>query len=104
MRKFVEYLVVISTKSSSLLRQQYAPVFKELNQASVTRRGETHEYHLAQMLVDMQEGNKESSKDENSEESKDESRDIDLMATMMRRKRKKSNQRTKKIAPFWMTK
>ena len=55
-------------------------MFEALNQASVTRRGETHEDHLAQMLVDMQVGNKESSEDENSEESKDESRDIDLMA------------------------
>ena len=82
MRKFVECMVAISTKSSSLLRQQYAPVFEALVQASVPRRGETHEDQLLQMLVDMQEGNEESSKDENSEEeSEDESRDIDLMAS-----------------------
>ena len=51
MRKFVEYLVAISAKSSSLLHQQYATVFEALNQASVPGRGKTHENQLAQMLV-----------------------------------------------------
>ena len=70
------------------------------NQASVTRRGETHEDHLAQMLVDMQEGKKESSEDENSEESKDESRDIDLMARDDEEEEEKIEPETKEDRAF----
>ena len=85
--EFIEYLVSIRTKSSSLLQEQYAPVFEALNHAAVSSRGETHEDQLAEMLVDMQEGNKESgsgeneSKQETGEDSEDESRGIDLMST-----------------------
>ena len=83
--EFIQYLVSISTKSSSLLREQYTPVFEALNHAAVSSHGETHEDRLAQMLVDMQEGNEESdsgeneSKQETGEDSEDESRGIDLM-------------------------
>ena len=45
--EFIEYLVSISTKSSSLLQEQYAPVFEALNHAAVSSRGETHEDQLA---------------------------------------------------------
>ena len=87
--EFIEYLFAISTKSSSLLREQYAPVFEALSRASVPRRGGTHGDQLAQMLVDMQEGNEESNSGENEseqetetgEDSEDESRGIDLMAS-----------------------
>ena len=81
--EFIQYLVSISTKSSSLLREQYAPVFEALNNAAVFSRGETNEDHLAQMLVDMQDGNEESGSGENEQEtfedSEDESRGTDLM-------------------------
>ena len=51
--EFTQYLVSISTKRSSLLREKYAPVFGVLNNAAVFSRDETNEDHLAQMLVDM---------------------------------------------------
>ena len=76
-------------KSSSLLREQYAPVFEVLNHAAVSSRGEMHEDQLVQMLVDMQEGHEESDSGENESEQEtetgedieDESRGIDLMAS-----------------------
>ncbi|KAL9979129.1 hypothetical protein ACROYT_G016743 [Oculina patagonica] len=43
-------------------------MFEVLNQASAPRRGEMHENQLAQMLVDMQQGNEESGEDKNSKE------------------------------------
>ena len=80
--EFIQYLVSISTKSSSLLREQYAPVFEVLNNAAVFSRGETNEDEQAQMLGDMQDGNEESgSEQETGEDSVDESRGIDLMAS-----------------------
>ena len=85
--EFIQYLVSISTKSSSLLQQQFAEVFEALNNAAVFNRGETHEDQLAQMLVNMQEGNEESGSGENEseqetgEDSEDESRGIDLMSS-----------------------
>ena len=80
--EFIQYLVSISTKSSSLLREKYAPVFEALNDAAVFSRGETNEDEQAQMLVDMQDGNEESgSEQETGEDSGDESRGIDLMAS-----------------------
>ena len=80
-------MVSISTKSSSLFQEQYAPVFEALKHAAFSSRGETHEYQLAQMLLDMQEGNEESGSGENEseqetgEDSEDESRGIDLMSS-----------------------
>ena len=71
--EFIQYLVSISTKSSSLLREQYAPVFEALNHAAVSSRGETHEDQLAQILVDIQEAE--------SEDREDDSRGIDLMTS-----------------------
>ena len=62
-------------------------MFEALNNAAVLSRGETHEDRLAQMLVDMQDGNEESGSGENEsdqetgEDSEDESRGIDLMAS-----------------------
>ena len=84
-KEFIQYLVSISTKSSSLLQERYAPVFEALNNAAVFNRGETHEDQLAQMLVDMQDGNEESGSGENESDdvesdSEDESRGIDLMS------------------------
>ena len=85
--EFIQYLVSISTKSSSLLQEQFAEVFEALNNAAVFSRGETHEDQLAQMLVDMQDGNEESGSNENEsdqetgEDSEDESRGIDLMSS-----------------------
>ena len=82
--EFIQYLVSISTKSSSLLREQYADVFEALEIASGPTNKETHEDHLAQMLVDMQEGNEVSGSGENESEDseeEDESRGIDLMAS-----------------------
>ena len=82
LEEFVQYLTTISTKSSSLLREQYAEVFKALKRKSVPSRGGTEDDQLAQILVDIQEGHRESGKDENSgEESEDDSRGIDLMAS-----------------------
>ena len=65
-------------------------MFQSLKQASAPNLGETHEDQLAQIPVDIQEGNVESDKSgldseqgEESEEaeSQDESRGIDLMAS-----------------------
>ena len=41
--EFVQYVVSISTKSSSLLREQYAPVFEALETARGPTNNETHE-------------------------------------------------------------
>ena len=74
----------ISTKSSSLLREQYADVFEALEIARGPTNKETHEDHLVQMLVDIQEGNEVSGSGENESEDseeEDESRGIDLMAS-----------------------
>ena len=80
--EFIQYLVSVSTKSSSLLREKYAPVFEALNDAAVFSRGETNEDEQAQMLVDMQDGNEESgSEQETGEDSEDESRGVDLMTS-----------------------
>ena len=85
--EFLQYLVSISPKSSSLLQQQYAPVFEALNNAAVSSRGETREDQLAQTLVDIQDGNEEfgsgenESEQETGEDSEDESRGIDLMSS-----------------------
>ena len=82
LEEFVQYLTKISTKSSSLLRQRYAEVFEALKQESVPSRGGTEDDQLAQILVDIQEGNIESGEDKNcEEESEDDSRGIDLMAS-----------------------
>ena len=77
LEEFVQYLTTISTKSSSLLRQRYAEVFEALETARGPNNSESHEDRLAQILVDIQEGNVESGE----EESEDQSRDIDLMAS-----------------------
>ena len=84
--EFVQYLVSISTKSSFLLRQQYAEVFEALKQEATPNRGESHEDRLPQTLVDIQDGNVgsgssevESEQDSGEEESEDESRGIDLL-------------------------
>ena len=81
--EFVQYLISISTKSYSLLCDQFAPVFEALKQESVPSRGVTDD-HLAQILVDIQQESQqaESEQAENSEEeSEDQSRDIHLMAS-----------------------
>ena len=82
--EFVQYLISISTKSYSLLCDQFAPVFEALKQESVHSRGATEDDQPAQILVDILEESQqaESEEDENSEEeSEDQSRDIDLMAS-----------------------
>ena len=66
--EFIQYLVSISTKSSSLLQDQFAEVFEVLNNTAVFNRGETNEDRLAQTLVDMQEGNVEAGSGENESE------------------------------------
>ena len=82
LEEFVQYLTTISTKSSSLLRQRYAGVFEALETARGPNNTESYEDLLAQILVDIQEGNVESGEDENSEEeSEDDSRGIDLRAS-----------------------
>ena len=76
------FVYIISTKSSSLLRQKYAEVFEALETARGPKNSESHEDRLAQILVDIQKGNVESGEDENSEkESEDDSRGIDLRAS-----------------------
>ena len=70
---FVKYLAEISIKSSSLLREQFAPVFQALEAAKAPNRVATEEDRLAQTLVDI--------KDESEEESEDDSRGIDIMAS-----------------------
>jgi len=83
--EFIQYLVSISTKSSSLLREQYAEVFEALETARGLTNNETPEDRLAKTLVDMQEGNEESGSGENEseqgtgEDSEDKSRGIDLI-------------------------
>ena len=52
--EFIQYLVSVSTKSSSILREQFAPVFEALKQTSVPNRDESKEDQLAQILVDIQ--------------------------------------------------
>ena len=75
-------MYIISTKSSSLLRQRYAEVFEALETARGPKNSESHEDRLAQILVDIQKGNVESGEDENSEkESEDDSRGIHLRAS-----------------------
>ena len=82
LEEFVQYLTTISTKSSSLLRQRYARVFEALETARGPNNTESYEDLLAQILVDIQEGNVESGEDENSEEeSEDDSSGIDLRAS-----------------------
>ena len=53
--EFIQYLISIRTKSSSLLCKQYAPVFQALNHAAVSSRVEAQEDQLGQILVDIQE-------------------------------------------------
>ena len=85
--EFIQYLMSISTKSSSLLRERYADVFEALKIARGPTNNETHEDRLVQTLVDIQEEgeqaeNEESgSEQETGEDSEDESRGIDLMAS-----------------------
>ena len=62
--EFIQYLTKISLKSSSLLRQRYAEVFEALETARGPNNSESHEDQLAQILVDIQEGNVESGEDE----------------------------------------
>ena len=52
--EFIQYLISISTKSSSLLRQQYTEVSEALKTAKALNNSESHQ--LAQILVDIQEG------------------------------------------------
>ena len=81
--KFVQYLISISTKSYSLLCDQFAPVFEALKQESVPSRGVTEDDQLAQILVDIQEESQQAESEENEnsqEESEDDSRGIDLLA------------------------
>ena len=80
--EFMQYLVSISTKSASILREQFAPVFEALKQ--VPNRDDSTEDQLAQILVDIQEGSKQAESEEgedNDEELRDNERDIDLMAS-----------------------
>ena len=82
--EFVQYLISISTKSYSLLCDQFAPVFEALKQESVHSRGATEDDQLAQILVDILEESQQAESEENEnseEESEDQSRDIDLMAS-----------------------
>jgi len=72
---FIQYLVSISTKSYSQLREKYAPVFEVLNNAAVFSRGEKREDQLTQTLVESQEAEEQDSEEE------DESRGIDLMTS-----------------------
>ena len=66
--EFIQYLASISTKSSSLLRELYAEVFETLETARGPTNNETREDRLAQMLVDMQEGNVQTGNGENESE------------------------------------
>ena len=98
LEEFVKYLTKISTKSLFLLRQQYAAVFEALHEASTPNHDATENNHknkeenyesenedrLAQMLVEIQEGQQtesERERESEEEESEDESRGIDLMAS-----------------------
>ena len=53
--EFIQYLLSISTKSSFLLRQEYAEVFEALKTARQADNRKTKEDQLAQILVDIQE-------------------------------------------------
>ena len=81
--EFMQCLVSISTKSASIVREQFAPVFEALKQ--VPSRDDSTEDRLAQILVDIQEGSQQAESEEgedNDEESEDDNeRDIDLMAS-----------------------
>ena len=80
--EFMQYLTKISLKSSSILREQFAPVFEALKQ--VPNRDDSTEDQLAQILVDIQEGSQQAESEEgedNDEELSDNERDIDLMAS-----------------------
>ena len=98
LEEFVKYLTKISTKSSFLLHQQYAAVFEALHEASTPNHDATENNHenqeenyesenedrLAQMLVEIQEGQQtesERERESEEEESEDESRGIDLIAS-----------------------
>ena len=75
--EFIQYLVSISTKSSS--------VFEAFKTARGPKSRESHEDRLAQILVNIQEDQQTESeqdgKSEEGEETEDQSRDIDLMAS-----------------------
>ena len=83
--EFIQYLVSVSTKSASILREQFSPVFEALKQ--VANRDDSTEDQLAQILVDIQEGSQNNNKveseeeEENEEESEDDRRGIDLMVS-----------------------
>ena len=82
--EFVRYLISISTKSYSLLCDQFAPVFEALKEESVPSRGVTEDDQLAQILVDIQEESQQAESKENEniqEESEDDSRGINLPAS-----------------------
>lgn len=74
--EFIQYLISISTKSSSLLRQQYTEVFEALKTARTLNNSESHQ--LAQILVGIQGGQQTESEEG---EFEDDTRDIDLMAS-----------------------
>lgn len=74
--EFIQYLISISTKSSSLLRQQYTDVVEALKTARTLNNSESHQ--LAQILVYVQEGQQTESGEG---EFEDDTRDIDLMAS-----------------------
>lgn len=74
--EFIQYLISISTKSSSLLRQQYTEVSEALKTARALNNSESHQ--LAQILVDIQEGQQTESEEG---EFEDDTWDIDLMAS-----------------------
>ena len=67
LEEFVKYLTKISTKSSFLLRQQYAAVFEALHQASTPNHDAAENNHENQ--------------EENYESEDEEARSIDLMAS-----------------------
>ena len=74
--QFIQYLISISTKSSSRLRQQYTEVFEALKTARALKNSESQK--LAQILVYVQEGQQTESGEG---EFEDNTRDIDLMAS-----------------------
>ena len=74
--EFIQYLISISTKSSSLLRQQHTEVFEALKTARTLSNSESHQ--LAQILVGIQEGQQTESEEG---EFEDDTRDNDLMAS-----------------------
>ena len=76
LEEFIQYLVSISSMSSSLFREKYADVFEALKTARGPESRESHEDRLAQMLVEIQ----ESQQTHSEVESEDPRRDIDLMA------------------------